>query len=275
VLDVLAFLAAPFAASLVLVVILGYLGLHVLEREIIFVDLALAQIAALGAVVGLVFGHEPGSAASTAYALGATAIGAAVFSFTRTRASGVPQEALIGISYVVASAATILVADRAPEGAEHIKELLAGGIVWVTWPTVLKTLVVCAAVGAFHYACRRRFLAISEDADGAAAAGIRVRTWDFLFYLSFGVVITVAVEIAGVLMVFAYLVAPAIVALASSRRWGRRLLVAWGVGAGSTAAGLLASYRWDYPSGPAVVCALGIALLLFGGWRRWSRREVV
>jgi zinc/manganese transport system permease protein len=273
VLDVLGFLAAPFAASMVLVVILGYLGLHVLEREIIFVDLALAQIAALGAVVGLIFGHDPGSPASTAYALSATALGAAIFSFTRTRDSGVPQEALIGISYVVASAATILVADRAPEGAEHIKELLAGSIVWVTWPTVLKTLVVCAAVGLFHYVFRRRFLEVSEDVDRAAGAGVNVRAWDFLFYLSFGVVITVAVEIAGVLMVFAYLVAPAIVALATSRRWGIRLLVAWGVGAGATAAGLLASYRWDYPSGPAVVCALGLALMAYGAWRRLGLRR--
>jgi zinc/manganese transport system permease protein len=267
-LDVLSFLAAPFAASMVLVVILGYLGLHVLEREIIFVDLALAQIAALGTVVGLIFGHDPGTPASTVYALVATALGAAVFSFTRTRESGVPQEALIGISYVVASAATILVADRAPEGAEHIKELLAGGIVWVTWPTVLKTFVVCAAVGLFHYVFRRRFLAISEDPDGVAASGVNVHTWDFLFYLSFGFVITVAVEIAGVLMVFAYLVGPAIVALATSRRWGIRLLVAWSLGTGATLFGLLASYRWDYPSGPAVVCALGAVLVGFGVWRR-------
>ncbi len=269
--DVLEFLAAPFAACLILVAILGYLGLHVLRREIIFVDLALAQIAAFGAVVGLIFGHEPHSAASFGYALAATAIGAAIFSFTRVKDGRVPQEALIGITYVVATAATIIVADLAPEGAEHIKELLAGGIVWVTWQTVARNLVACVVVGVFHYIFRRRFLAISEDPDGARARGIGLRRWDFLFYLSFGLVITVAVETAGVLMVFAYLVAPAIVALATSDHWGRRLFVAWSVGAAASAVGLLASYRWDYPSGPAIVCALGATLVLFDLGRRLRR----
>jgi len=270
-LEVLQFLAAPFAACLILVATLGYLGLHVLEREIIFVDLALAQIAAFGVVVGFIFGHEPHSAASFGYALAATAVGAAIFSFTRTPHSGVPQEALIGITYVVATAATIIVADLAPEGAEHIKELLAGGIVWVTWSSVLRVFVVCAAVGIFHYLFRRRFLAISEDPQAASDAGAGLKRWDFLFYLSFGLVITVAVEIAGVLMVFAYLVAPAIVALAASKRWGLRLLIAWSVGGAASAMGLLASYRWDYPSGPAIVCALGVLLLAFGAWHRWRR----
>ncbi len=267
-LEIVEFLAAPFAACLVLVAILGYFGLHVLERGVIFVDLALAQIAAFGVVVGFIFGHEPHSAASFGYALASTAVGAAVFSFTRPKETGVPQEALIGISYVVASAATIIVADLAPEGAEHIKELLAGGIIWVTWRSVWRILIVCVAAGLFHYLFRHRFRAISENAAAAEAAGIGLRRWDFLFYLSFGLVITVAVEIAGVLMVFAYLVAPAIVALASSRRWGIRLFIACAVGAAASAFGLVASYRWDYPSGPAIVCVLGVLLIVFGLWRR-------
>lgn len=211
--------------------------------------------------------------ASLGYALAATAVGAAVFSFTRTSRSGVPQEALIGITYVVATAATIIVADLAPEGAEHIKDLLAGGIVWVTWRSVVRVLVVCGAVGVFHFFLRRRFLAISENPDAAREAGVGLRRWDFLFYMSFGVVITVAVEIAGVLMVFAYLVAPAIVALATSKRWGWRLLIAWVVGGAASAIGLLASYRWDYPSGPAIVCALGLLLIAFGAGRRLLRRR--
>jgi zinc/manganese transport system permease protein len=271
VLGILEFLAAPFAACLVLVAILGYFGIHVLEREVIFVDLALAQIAALGVVVGLIFGHEPHSAASFGYALASTAVGATVFSFTRTKESGVPQEALIGITYVIATAATIIVADLAPEGAEHIKELLAGGIVWVTWKSVWRIAIACVAVGIFHYVFRRRFRVISEDPAAAEAAGIGLRRWDFLFYLSFGLVITVAVEIAGVLMVFAYLVAPAIVALATSPRWGVRLLIAWAVGGAASAIGLVASYRWDYPSGPAIVCALGALLLVFGAWRAFAK----
>lgn len=271
--EMLQFMAAPFAACLILIGIHGYLGLHVLLRKVIFVDLALAQIAALGAVVALVEGHEPGSAASFAYSLGATVLGALVFSLTRARYedSKVPQEALIGITYVIASAAAILVADRAPEGAEHIKELLAGTILWVTWPTVIKDLVIYAAVGLFHYVFRRRFIRISEDPEGAFDAGVRVRLWDFLFYLSFGVIITLSVEIAGVLMVFSYLVAPAIIALGSSDRWGVRIALAWGVGFLASALGLIASYQADLPSGPAIVCTLGLFLVIFAGWRAVRR----
>jgi zinc/manganese transport system permease protein len=272
--EMLRFMAAPFAACLILVGVHGYLGIHVLRRQVIFVDLALAQIAALGAVVALIRGHEPGSASSFAYSLGATVLGAFVFSLTRSRQhdSKVPQEALIGITYVIASAAAILVADRAPEGAEHIKELLAGSILWVTWPVVVKDLIIYSAVGLFHYVFRRKFILISEDPERAYQEGMNVRLWDFLFYLSFGVIITLSVEIAGVLMVFSYLVAPAIIAIGSSDRWGVRIAIAWVVGFLASAAGLIASYQVDFPSGPAIVCALGLCLLLFAGWRALRRR---
>lgn len=271
-LEALVFLAPPFAACVVLVGIHGYLGLHVLRREVIFVDLALAQIAAFGAVVAFLFGHRLGTPQALVFSLGATVIGAAVFSWTRTRGR-VPQEALIGITYVVATAATILVADRAPEGAEHVKELLAGAIVWVTWEHVLRSLVVYAAVGLVHYLLRERFILITENPDEAERRGWSLPRWDFLFYLTFGVVITLSVEIGGVLMVFTYLVAPAIIALSSSDHWGRRIGIAWGVGLLGSAAGLLASYRWDFPSGPAIVCSLGLMLLLFGLWKRLGRRS--
>ena len=268
-LDFLSFMAAPFVACLILVGAHGYLGLHVLLREVIFVDLALAQIAALGAVIAFFFGHPPGTWVSVASALAATIVGAAIFSWTRTEDRGrIPQEAIIGITYVVASAAAILVADRAPEGAEHIQELLAGSILWVTWPVVIRDLVIYAAVGVFHYAFRRRFVRISEDPEGAFADGVRVRLWDFLFYVSFGVVITLSVEIAGVLMVFAYLVAPAIIALGTSERWGSRIAIAWAAGFLASVLGLTGSYWWDLPSGPAIVCSLGLFLVLFAGWRR-------
>jgi zinc/manganese transport system permease protein len=274
-LEMLTFMAAPFAACLILVGVHGYLGLHVLLRQVIFVDLALAQIAALGAVVAMTQGHAPGSPASFAYSLGAAVLGAVLFSLSRSRRgeSKVPQEAIIGITYVIASATAILVADRAPEGAEHIKELLAGTILWVTWPTVIKDLVVYSAVGLFHYLFRRRFILISEQPERAYEQGISVRLWDFLFYLSFGVVITLSVEIAGVLMVFAYLVAPAIIALGSSDRWGVRITLAWAVGFLASALGLIASYKVDFPSGPAIVCTLGLFLVLFGAFRALRRRK--
>lgn len=274
-LEMLQFMAAPFAACLVLVGIHGYLGLHVLLRQVIFVDLALAQIAALGTVVAMILGHQPGSPVSFAYSLGAAVFGALIFSITRSRNAGnkVPQEAIIGITYVIASATAILVADRAPEGAEHIKELLAGTILWVTWPAVAKVLVIYAGVGLFHYIFRKRFITLTEDPDRAYAQGWKVWFWDFLFYLSFGVIITLAVEIAGVLMVFSYLVAPAIIALGSSDRWGARIGIAWAVGFLASAVGLIASYKVDFPSGPAIVCSLGLFLLLFAGWRAIQKRR--
>ena len=261
--DVLSFLAPPFAACVVLVGILGYLGLHVLLRGVIFVDLALAQIVAMGAVIAFFFGFEHGTPQSFAISLAAAVVAAAIFSGSRMRHARVPQEAIIGITYVVASAATILVADRAPEGAEHIKDLLAGTIIWVTWPTVFKVFRICATVGVLYYLLRRKFHLISEDPERAFEQGVKVRLWDFLFYVLFGLVITVSVEIAGVLMVFAYLVAPAIIALASRSGWGLRIGMAWLVGVTASAMGLLASYRWDLPSGPAIVCGLGLLLLVF------------
>jgi zinc/manganese transport system permease protein len=266
--DALEFLAAPLAACVVLVVSLGYFGLHVLLRKVIFVDLALAQIAAMGSVVAFTFGHEPGSAMSFAFSLGAAVMGAAVFSWTRARRERVPQEAIIGITYVVASAATILIADRAPEGAEHIKELVAGAILWVSWSTVMRNLLAFAAVGALHYVFRRTFIRISEDPERAFEDGIRVRWWDFLFYASFGLVITLSVEIAGVLMVFTYLVAPAILAIASSDSWWIRLVIVWSTGALASVLGLFSSYRWDMPAGPAIVCVLGICLMIFILYRK-------
>lgn len=266
--EALEFMAAPFAACLVLVGMHAYLGLHVLLREVIFVDLALAQIAALGSVVALVVtGHHPGTPASFTYSLIFALIGAAIFSMTRTRDGKVPQEAIIGITFVIASAATILVADRAPEGTEQIKDVLAGAILWVGWPRVVNLLLIYCGVGVFHYAFRRRFTLISEDPNRAFDEGVNVRLWDFLFYASFAVVITLSVALAGVLMVFSYLVAPAIIALVCSPSWRVRILIASATGVLASALGLFASYQWDLPSGPAIVCALALLLVLFGAWR--------
>jgi zinc/manganese transport system permease protein len=270
--EILGFLAAPFAVCVVIVALHSYLGLHVLLRGVIFVDLALAQMAALGSVVALVNGHTHGSAASFAFSLAATTLGAVIFSFSRVREGRVPQEAIIGITFVVASAATLLVADRAPEGAEQLKELLAGSVLWASWPAVWKLIWVYAVIALLHLVFRHRFIAISEDPEGAFGSGAHVRSWDFLFYLLFGFAITLSVEIAGVLMVFAYLVAPAIIALACSRRWVARIAIGLAVGIVASAAGLLASYRWDLPSGPAVVCTLGLLLALFVPARRWFCR---
>ncbi|MFQ5718286.1 MAG: metal ABC transporter permease [Acidobacteriota bacterium] len=259
--EMLTFMAAPFAACFVLVGIHAYFGIHIIQRRVLFVDLAVAQFAALGAVVGFVAGYHPGETPSTLFSMAFAILAAAVFSLTRVRHERIPQEAVIGITFVVASAAALLLADRAPEGAEHIKESLAGSLLWVTWPTVIKDLFIYSGVGLFHWLLRRRFLLISFDPAEAFARGWRVRLWDFLFYLTFGIIITFSVEIGGVLMVFSYLVIPACIAILLARSMQVRLVLGWAVGWVGSALGLIASYQWDFPTGPAIVVTLGLMLL--------------
>jgi zinc/manganese transport system permease protein len=252
----------PLVACLVIVAIHSYLGLHVIAREVIFVDLSLAQMAALGSAVAILAGSQPDSTAAFLYALAFTSIGAVVFALTRTEEKGrVPQEAIIGIVYVVASAAAILVADRTPRGGEAIKDILVGSLLWVTWPAIARLAAVYAALGLFHWGLRRRFLTISFQPEIALAKGWRIRWWDFLFYLSFGIVITFSVPIAGVLLVFSFLVVPAAIAFQFTRRQGPLAVISWIAGALASAAGLLVSFHYDLPTGPIVVCMFGLLLL--------------
>lgn len=256
----LQFMVQPFVACLVLVGIHAYFGIHVIERKVLFVDLAVAQFAALGAVVGFAAGHHPGEIGSTLYSLAFATLAAGLFAITRMRHEKLPQEAIIGITFVVASAAAILVADKAPQGAEHIKETLAGSLLWVTWPTVIKDLIIYAAIGLFHWVFRDRFLLITTTPAEAYRRGWWVRWWDFLFYLSFGIIITFSVEIGGILMVFSYLVIPACIAILMAGTMKTRLILGWIIGWLGSALGLVASYAWDFPTGPAIVVVLGLML---------------
>jgi zinc/manganese transport system permease protein len=258
------FLWLPFLACLVLTGIHAYLGLHVLARGVIFVDLALAQVAALGISVAFLAGHPIQSAAAYWYALAFTVAGAALFSASRARRAPIPQEAVIGIVYVVAAAAAVLVVDRAPQGGEHIKQLLVGSILTVTGREVLQVTVLYALIGAVHVAIRQPLLQISFDPEAARAGGRRLRWWDFCFYVTFGIVVTSSVRIAGVLLVFSYLIAPAAVAALLAPGAGARLLIGWIVGVLVSAAGLWASFAWDLPTGAAVVACFGGLAALVG-----------
>ncbi len=265
---------APFVACMVIVAIHSYLGLHIIAREVIFVDLALAQMAALGSVAALLAGVAHDSHAAYLFALGFTAVGAALFALTRTSGRGrLPQEAIIGIVYVVASAAAILAADKAPRGAEAIKDILVGSIIWVTWPTIWwKLALPYAALGLFHYVLRRRFLTISFHPEEAERVGWKIKWWDFWFYLSFGIVITLSVPIGGVLMVFTFLVVPAAIAFLFTRDLRRLAYLAWGSGALASFLGIWLSYRWDLPTGPLIVCVFGALLALAGVMKRLGVR---
>jgi zinc/manganese transport system permease protein len=256
----LEFLWVPFLACLVLTGIHAYLGLHVLARGVIFVDLALAQVAALGITVAFLAGHPIQSEAAYWYALAFTVGGAVLFSASRTRRAPIPQEAIIGIVYAVSAAAAVLVVDRAPQGSEHIKQLLVGSILTVTQAEVRTLAILYAAIGALHWVIRRPLLEISLDPEMAFATRRRIRWWDFLFYASFGLVVTSSVRIAGVLLVFAYLMVPAAVGALLSRSVAGRLLIGWGLGFVVSVLGLVASYAWDLPTGATVVTTFGALL---------------
>jgi len=266
---VLELMLPPFVACMLLVAMHSYLGLHIIAREVIFVDLSLAQMAALGTVVALLAGLDPDSRGSYFFALGFTAFGAALFSLTRTAGKGrVPQEAIIGIVYVVASAAAILVADKAPHGADAIKDILVGSLIWVTWATNLKIAIAYVILGVFHFVLRQRFLTISFHPEEADKAGWSIRWWDFWFYLSFGVVITFSVPVGGVLMVFTFLVVPAAIAFLFTRNMRRLAMISWTSGAVASALGLWVSYKFDLPTGPLIVCTYGLLLAVAGILRR-------
>ena len=256
----LEFLWVPFLACLVLTGIHVYLGLHVLARGVIFVDLALAQVAALGITVAFLAGHSIQSDAAYWYALAFTVGGALLFSVSRLRRAPIPQEAIIGIVYAVSAAVAVLVVDRAPQGSEHIKQLLVGSILTVT-PTEIGALAILyAAIGGLHWAIRRPLLQISFDPEAALSQGRSVRWWDFLFYASFGLVVTSSVRIAGVLLVFSYLIVPAAAGALLTSSVAGRLLIGWGLGFLVSVAGLTASYLWDLPTGAAVVTTFGALL---------------
>ena len=260
--DLLALMWVPFLMCLVLTGIHVYLGLHVIAREVVFVDIALAQIAALGATAAFLWGYDLDSWGSYVFGLSFTILGASVFALTRSRERRVSQEAVIGVVYAVSAAAAVLVADRTPHGAEHLRSMLVGSILAVRGSEVIKIACLYGVIGLFHWLCRRPFLLISTDPDKAYDDGWRVRRWDFLFYASFGVVVTSSVRIAGVLLVFSYLIVPTLAANLLGGSVSRRLAVAWGFGTFVSVVAMVASAILDLPTGATVVCAFGLILLV-------------
>lgn len=256
----------PLVACLVLTGIHVYLGVHVIARKVIFVDLALAQIAALGTVIGVLLGYQAGTddTALYLYSLAFTVFGAFIFSITKMKGERVPHESIIGIVYAVTFASTILVISRSALGPQELDHILKGELLWVQAPTVLKTAGIYAAVGLFHFFFRREFMLISFEPDRAEANGLNVRLWDFFFYMSFGFVITSSVAIAGVFLVFSYLVIPAVGAMLLSDRLSTRLTIGWIGGAVCSFVGVKLSWDTGLPTSPLVVCVLAVALLAAG-----------
>jgi zinc/manganese transport system permease protein len=254
----------PTAACLALPGLLVYLGLHIIRREVIFVDLALAQVATLGTCVAILVHYDPHDWQSYAMSIGFTLIGAAVFSLTRTKEhTRVPQEALIGIIYVVAAAGGILLLNNSPHGNEELKQTMVGELLYLQkGEQVLKPFVLFVVIAALHFVFRKKFLMISFAPERAEAEKLSVRGWDFLFYALFGIVVTTFVHIGGVLLVFSYLIVPAVCANFLARKLGAMLAIGWIVATLASVVGLYSSYKFDFPTGAAIVCVLGGFLLL-------------
>jgi zinc/manganese transport system permease protein len=257
-------LLPAFVASLILTGIHAYLGVHVVERGVIFVDLSLAQIAALGLTVAHLAGFDSHtSAPAYLFSLGFTFVGAAIFALTRShRKTRIPQEAIIGIVYVVSAAVAILAMSKATQETEHLKEMLVGNILAVSWYEIGRTAALYGLIGLFHFLFRRRFLLISMDQAEAERQGVNIRLWDLLFYMSFGFVVTSSVAIAGVLLVFCFLIVPAVAAMLFSERLGVRLAIGWSMGAVVSAGGVALSFLLDLPTGATIVCTFGLVLIL-------------
>lgn len=272
--EVLAFLAAPFVASLILAGIHTYLGVHVVERGVIFVDLSLAQIAAFGTTMAVLAGFEPHGTGTYWISLGFTFLGAAVFSTVRLHSSKIPQEAIIGICYAVASAAAIVAMSKSTAQTEDLKEMLVGNILSVSWAEVRHTALLYGAVGLFHFLLRKKFLLISMHHEEAERQGMSIRLWDFLFYASFGFVVTSSVAIAGVLLVFCYLIVPSVAAMLYAENIGPRLAIGWTMGTVVSVLGVYLSLKIDLPTGATIVCTFGLVLLIMGLFRGVVKRAL-
>jgi zinc/manganese transport system permease protein len=257
----------PLAASLILPPLLVYMGLHVIKREVIFVDLALAQVATLGTCIALLLGYHFHDPITFWISLAVTFLGAGFFSWSRrTHEGDVPQEAIIGITFVVAAAGVILMLSRVAGGKEELEHLLTGDILNVTSSEVGSRALLFAAIGGFYGTFHKQFALISGDPLAAFQSKMRVRLWDFAFYAAFAIVVVSFVRVAGVLLTFTYLIVPGVCGATLAQGWRNRLIIGWVVAATSSLLGLWASYQFDLPTGAAIVCACGLLLLLVSSW---------
>ncbi len=267
-------LGLPFLACLLLTTMLGYLGLHVLKREVIFIDIAVAQVAALGAIAAHMFFNVHGdSPQALVCAVVATLIAALFFAVARSRVSQLPIEATIGITYAVVAAGALFLIGKSTCGHTHVQEMLTGGLLWVEWRDLMWTTLVFVLVGGGFVVCRGPLQQISDDYQGAMSSRRRVALWDFVFYALCGLVITFSVRLAGVVVVFCFLIIPATLTALFAVKWHVRMVIAMTTGVISSVAGLLFCHFLDFSAGVSVSLFLGVALVVAGTWHRIYRRR--
>lgn len=267
--NTISLLGLPFIVALEMAAIFGYVGIHILKREVIFIDIAMAQVAAVGAIVAhLAFAAHGDSLTGYSCAFGATLVVAIFYSLIRRRDIGIPLEAVIGVTYAIATALALFLVGVAPGGHTHIHQMLAGSILWATTRDVVLCGGVFSIAGLCFYMFRKPFTRISDDYEGAVRQGMNTTAWDFVFYALVGIIITVAVRIAGVVVVFTFLIIPATLSAIFAKDWGKRLIIAWIAGGVATGIGLLFADAFDFSVGPAIALFLGIALVLTASLRR-------
>ncbi|OFY66676.1 MAG: hypothetical protein A2Y71_09045 [Bacteroidetes bacterium RBG_13_42_15] len=266
------FLLTPFIACLLLMLINVYFGIHVIKREIIFIDIALAQIAALGSAVAMVIfqslhpeathEHEHHTAFTYMFSVGFITLAALIFTFLKHHRITIPLEAIIGITYAIATTGTVIILDKGAGGDVHVHDMLIGSILWVSWHQVTRLFIVVFFIGLFHLIFKEKFKLLSSGTDPDSKKIRNPHLWDFLFYLSFGLVIIEAVYIAGILTVFAFLIIPASISILLSKDWKKRMLTGWGIGLFAVVIGLYFSLKMDVPSSPVIILLLAVALLI-------------
>ena len=264
------FILLPLLGCILIVLINVYFGIHVIKREIIFIDIALASIAALGSALAMVLfdiGHDELSQGDHAFwpylfSLGFISIASLAFTFLRNKTIAIPLEAIIGIAYAVATTLTVIILDKGAGGDVHVHDMLVGTILWISGPQLARLAVVVLITGAFHIVFRKKFMNLTESFHKQESNIKRPKMWEFLFYFSFGLVVVEAVNIAGILTVFAFLILPASLAVILKGNWTTKLIVGWLSGIAASFAGLLFSLRLDVPSAPVIITVLGIILLL-------------
>jgi zinc/manganese transport system permease protein len=263
--EVLTFLFYPFLGCVLLILIHAYFGIHILERGIIFVDLAMAQFIALGIALAFLMGHE--GSERNYYAVAFALVGASVFSMARRIQRIVNMEAFIGVLYIFSLAGSILILDRTPHGLEEFKAILNGNILWITSSDILKTFILYAAIGLLHLVFRKKFFALSyEESNGPF--------WEFLFFLSFAFVLVSSVQLAGILQVFSFLVIPALIGRLFTRSPMKILIGGWGIGLAASMVGITLSYKLDLPTAPLIVASLSVAFFILLVFRIvWKRRS--
>lgn len=257
VMDAISFFIAPLLMCFILVAIHCYLGLHVLKRGVIFVDLSLAQVAGLGSTIALLFHLDHDSKGAYFISLICTFIAAALFAWGRRKENIISQEVLIGLVYAFSSAMVVLVVNNLAHGAEHIKEILIGKILWVGYSDVYKTLCIYSLVAVIHFVYRHKFFAVTRGED------IQNRAfWDFLFFALFGVVIASSVNVAGILLVFSFLIVPSLLATMFTSSIRKQVWIGFGLGAALSSLGMFVSYKMDYPAGAVLVVIFTIVPLM-------------